>query len=114
MSAASRCSVLQVYRLASDGGGPSPATSCGSHDQFISSPRTAGPQPRDVLRLARSVHKLASDGGAPAPPRLAARPPTAPPPPGAGGPPPPRPPPAPRTGAGTRPPHAAHHNKRTH
>src|SRR5262249_26826704 len=73
MSAASRCSVLQVYRLASDGGGPSPPTSCGSHAQFINSPLTAGPQPRDVLRLARSVHKLASDGGAPAPRRLAAR-----------------------------------------
>src|SRR5256712_6739724 len=36
---------------------------------FVSSPRTAGPQPRDVLRLALPVRKLASDGGAPAPPR---------------------------------------------
>src|SRR6266498_5786259 len=45
--------------------GPSPATSCGSH--FTGrSPRTAGPQPRDVLRL--TLHRtLASDGGAPAP-----------------------------------------------
>src|SRR5215470_8840851 len=31
--------------------GPSPATSCGSHTHQRS-PRTAGPQPRDVLRLA--------------------------------------------------------------
>src|SRR5207247_6232467 len=27
------------------------------------SPRTAGPQPRDVLQLARPLHRLASDGG---------------------------------------------------
>jgi len=32
--------------------GPCPATSCGSHDVSICSPRTAGPLPRDVLRLA--------------------------------------------------------------
>src|SRR5713101_8918950 len=30
--------------------GPSPATSCSSHISFRS-PRTAGPQPRDVLQL---------------------------------------------------------------
>src|SRR5881396_2675852 len=41
-----------LHKLASDGGGPSPATSSGSHYLFVSSPRTAGPQPRDVLRLA--------------------------------------------------------------
>src|SRR5882762_7292495 len=61
-----------LSQLASDGGDPSPATSCGSH-YSLSSPRTAGtpaprrpaarttlsarlgrrgPQPRDVLRLA--------------------------------------------------------------
>src|SRR3989449_573191 len=50
-----------------------PATSCGSHDHVIDSPRTAGPQPRDVLRLARPRHPLASDRGAPAPRRPAAR-----------------------------------------
>src|SRR5438876_1070466 len=71
--------------FASDGGGPSPATSCGSHATGRS-PRTAGPQPRDVLRLAlhrtsprtagaqpRDVLRLtrhrtlASDGGGPSP-----------------------------------------------
>src|SRR3989454_11243275 len=30
-----------------------PPTSCGSHDHIIGSPRTAGPQPPHVLRLAR-------------------------------------------------------------
>src|SRR5262245_58217394 len=72
---------LPVHWLASDGGapaprrpaarttrslarlgrrGPSPASSCGSHYPFIGSPRTAGPQPRVVLRLALPVHWLAS------------------------------------------------------
>src|SRR5207247_9122549 len=36
--------------------GPSPATSCGSHYHVITSPRTAGPHPRDVLRLALPHH----------------------------------------------------------
>src|SRR5713101_6266140 len=50
--------------------GPSPATSCSSafHPR---SPRTAGPQPRDVLQLGLPS-SLASDGGAPAPRRPAA------------------------------------------
>src|SRR6266536_2254089 len=43
-----RTSLSQDARLGR--GGPSPATSCGSHATG-SSPRTAGPQPRDVLRL---------------------------------------------------------------
>src|SRR2546422_6753971 len=41
--------------------GPSPATSCGSHYHVIISPRTAGPQPRDVLRLALPHHTSAVD-----------------------------------------------------
>src|SRR5205807_8111711 len=67
-------------------------------NSFIGSPRTAGPQPRDVLRLARPrlsarlgrrgpspamscgspdlVYRLASARGAPAPPRPAAPPTT--------------------------------------
>src|SRR3990172_271699 len=49
---------------------PSPATSCGSAFH-LRSPRTAGPQPRDVLRLSLPS-PLASDGGAPAPRRPAA------------------------------------------
>src|SRR6266498_5274730 len=63
-----RTSLSQDARLGRRG--PSPATSCGSH--FTGrSPRTAGPQPRDVLRL--TLHRtLASDGGAPAPRRPAA------------------------------------------
>src|SRR3989442_7572214 len=40
---------------------------------FVGSPRTAGPQPRDVLQLALLIHRLASHGGAPAPRRAAAR-----------------------------------------
>src|SRR5712692_6923123 len=43
----------------------------GMSGPYIRSPRTAGPQPRDVLRLA--LYSLASDGGAPAPRRPAAR-----------------------------------------
>src|SRR5437867_4686328 len=77
--------------LASDGGGPSPATSCGS-DLRIARLGRRGPQPRDVLRLgspdcsprtagapaprrpaARISGLLASDGGAPAPRRPPAR-----------------------------------------
>src|SRR5262249_18047652 len=45
--------------------GPSPATACGSH-YFFTSPRPAGPQPRDGLRLALLLH-LASAGGGPSP-----------------------------------------------
>src|SRR6266852_4612578 len=37
--------------------GPSPATSCGSAS-LLRSPRTAGPQPRDVLRLTLRLGRL--------------------------------------------------------
>src|SRR2546426_3066705 len=62
-------------------------TSTGS---IISSPRTAGPQPRDVLRLGSSP-SLASNGtaGAPPPPLLPPRAPPLPPPPRRAPPPPP-------------------------
>src|SRR6266436_4021528 len=99
--------VLQIARLGRRG--PSPATSCGSFFRLLASdggapaprrpaarssdcsPRTAGPQPRDVLRLVLQIARLgrrgpspatscgsffrllASDGGAPAPRRPAAR-----------------------------------------
>src|SRR6266540_1207750 len=75
--------------LASDGGAPAPRRPAA---QFSGcSPRTAGPQPRDVLRLSSPdarlgrrgpspatscgsvLRMLASDGGAPAPRRPAAQ-----------------------------------------
>src|SRR5215467_5871010 len=48
-SPATCCGSL-VYKLASHGGAPAPRRAAARW--FISSPRTAGPQPRDVLRLA--------------------------------------------------------------
>src|SRR6059036_2574303 len=85
----------QDYRLASDGGAPAPRRPPARTTRITDSPRTAGPQPRDVLRLARpglqtrlgrrgpspatssgshdQDYRLASDGGAPAPRRPPAR-----------------------------------------
>src|SRR3990167_8179865 len=81
--------------LASDGGAPAPRRPAARTALIFRSPRTAGPQPRDGLRLARlssfarlgrrgpspatacgshgSHLSLASDGGAPAPRPPAAR-----------------------------------------
>src|SRR5207247_1084836 len=41
-----------IHKLASDGGAPAPRRPAARTATFIGSPRTAGPQPRDVLRLA--------------------------------------------------------------
>src|SRR5712692_2571449 len=83
------------YLLALDGGTPAPRRPAARTTIWNCSPRTAGPQPRDVLRLARLfgiarlgrrdpspatscgshdyLELLALDGGAPAPRRPAAR-----------------------------------------
>src|SRR5437899_2453315 len=85
-----------IHRLASAGGAPAPRRPAARTTTSTDSPRPAGPQPRDGLRLARPhpqtrlaarlaepprpplgshchIHRLASAGGAPAPQRPAAR-----------------------------------------
>src|SRR2546426_11747523 len=52
--------------LASDGGDPSPATSCGSVPR-IARLRRRGPQPRDVLRLALQPYANLTTSGASGP-----------------------------------------------
>src|SRR5439155_6703230 len=53
----------QDYRLASDGGAPAPRRPPARTTRIIGSPRTAGPQPRDVLRLALPLHGLGGSVG---------------------------------------------------
>src|SRR5439155_2545226 len=82
LGAATACGSV-LWMLASDGGAPAPRRPAAQF--FGCSPRTAGPQPRDVLRLSSLdarlgrrgpspatscgsvLWMLASDGGAPAP-----------------------------------------------
>src|SRR5712692_7550849 len=92
-SPATSCSSPYIGSFASDGGAPAPRRPA-AHPTLDRSPRTAGPQPRDVLpltlhwivRLGRRgpspatscrspyIGSFASDGGAPAPRRPAAHP----------------------------------------
>src|SRR5882724_671085 len=91
-SPATPCGSLYLIRLASGGGAPAPRRPAARTTSY-GSPRAAGPQPRDALRLAlphtarlgrrgpspatpcgsHYLIRLASGGGAPAPRRLAAR-----------------------------------------
>src|SRR5262249_9313306 len=62
-SPATCCALHSLYKLASHGGAPAPRRAA-ARTTSISSPRTAGPQPRDVLRLALPASLGAAAGGA--------------------------------------------------
>src|SRR5205823_7783233 len=56
---ATPCGLVRPHpRLASDGGAPAPRRPAASYDHILDPPRTAGPPPRDALRLVRP-HSLA-------------------------------------------------------